>query len=328
MAPDPSNLPKLAFWVFTGFGVVAVVGGIVLALDDPGGLALVAFGVIFIGAGWAAKRIFSPPEGKKAVTIQEDAFSATRLDGRASTVSRSAVIHVDEDASEEEIEAAKAAWSEERFAARPDWASGRILAEAERSGGLHALAAGLWSFFAALAIGAGFLWGGMAWFVAAGTTGIAIVLSYLLAMARIRRKKFGRSVLCLDPCPARLGAGFAARLETEIAAGMAPDDGFLFKLKVDRRWEESNSSASARPTETTYRAETLFETETRAAPFSRPGGGPAAEAKFDLPEDLPPTTLSGANEGIFWRVTVEARMQGVDYQTEFIIPVLAAGTPI
>ncbi len=228
---DPANLAKIGSSVFIVVGGLAIAGGLLLAMDDPGGLALSAFGVVFAGVGWLMRRKAAPPQGRKAVVIGEDAFSGRRKDGQQANVRRGVVIHVDETASEAEVAVAKADWARQRFAERPDWMEGRILAEAERSSGLHMLAAGLWIGFALLALGAGLIWGGVAWLMAAGACGLATILTGMLAFQLLRWRKFGDNVLVLGQTPLRLGQVLEARVLTQLAPTMVPAEGFQVRLR-------------------------------------------------------------------------------------------------
>ncbi len=317
--------------MFIAVGGLAIAGGLLLAMDDPGGLALSAFGVVFAGIGWLIRRKTVPPQGQKAVVIGEDAFSGRRKDGQQANVRRGVVIHVDEDASAAEVAAAKADWARQRFAERPDWIEGRILAESERSGGLHMLAAALWIGFALLTVGASLIWGGVAWLVAAGACGLAAILSGMLVFQLLRRRKFGDNVLVLGQAPLRLGQVLEARVLTQLPHTMVPAEGFQVRLRCQRRWEESTDlGPTTHPTEKRLRVETLWEGEAQAAGVADTSrkGNLNVPVRFAVPGDLPATTLSQLNMGIFWDLRVEAKMPGLDFATRFVIPVLDAGTEV
>jgi len=319
----PAGLAKLAFRVFVGFGLVMVVGGIALTLSDPGGIALIAFGLVFIGAGYLARRVFTPPEGMKAVAVKEDAFTARRHDGLHSAQTQSAVIHVPEDASPEEIEAAKRKWASEQFEQRPDWTEGRVLAESERRGGLHRLAAIVWTVFALGALAAALFWGDIAWLVLIGASVIAGGLSFLAIRDMARARKFGRSLFLMEETPARLGQPLKGNVQTSMPSGRPPKGGFRLTLSCIRRWEESTGDHSSSPTTTRFRSETVWRTTADSRPAVGENGRLAAPVRIDIPDDLPATTLSQRNEGVFWELEIAADAKGADYGARFVLPVLA-----
>ena len=324
----PGGLGVLAFRVFAAFGALMVLGGVALAFDDPGGFALMIFGLVFIAAGLLARRLFTPAEGKTFVSIPEDGFQARRLDGLQETVTRSVLIEVPEDASPEAVAAATSAWAAERFAARPDWVEGRILQEAERRGGMHRLAAGVWTVFALGALGAALLWGDIAWLFLLGAAPIAAGLVFMAVRDVVRRRRFGRSVFLMDATPARLGSTLAGAVQTEIPAGRPPKGGFRVELRCIRRWEESVGSHSAAATRTRLRTETIWETTAESRPAVGETGRLAAPVRIEIPADVPATSLSGMNEGVFWELEISAKAPGLDYGARFILPVLSPVTDV
>lgn len=325
----PDSLGRLGFWVFTGFGGFMVLGGVFLTFDDPAGLAVIAFGLIFVGAGYLARRLFTAPSGKKSIVVAEDAFQTRRRDGRTTAISSGIVIHVDADAGPDEIAAATAAWAAAQYAAqRSDWATGQILAEGERRRGLYVLAAIVWGGFAVCALGVALIWGDIAWFVFAGAAPIAVLIAAQAARDGMRRRKFGRSLFLMQSPPARLGAVFEGDVQTSLPYDRMPQNGFQLELACIRRWEEqSNVSGGGRPS-TVQRTETLWRDAAPAKPAAGANGGLKAPVRFQLPESAPPTTLGRENVGIVWELTVQADMEGLDYRARFIAPVLDPATRV
>lgn len=318
---NPDSLGKLGFVAFSAFGAVNVVVGIFLAFDDPGGFAVIVFGLFFIGAGYLARKLFTAPPGQKSIVIEESAFQTTRLDGRGSSVASGTVIHVDENADAEAIEAAKAAWAAKRYAAgRPDWATGQILAEGERRGGLYKWAAIVWGGFALAALAAALTWGDIAWFILAGAAPISGLIAFQAIRDRARRRKFGRSLFLMQDPPARLGGPFEGVVQTSIPYDRMPQGGFSLKLSCIRRWEESAESESGPGTR--QRSEPVWTDTATAAAEAGKSSGLSATVRFDLPADAAPTTLGQLNTGYVWELSVTAEMDGLDYQARFQAPVL------
>ncbi len=323
------DLPKIAGLVFMGFGALMVVGGIILVFDDPGGFALIAFGLVFGGAGYLARRLFAVPEGKKAVLVEEQQTAARRSDGRPGSYRQATIIHVDEDASEAEVDAAREAWQRAQWERRPDWVSGHIAAEEAGSGGIFFLGASLWGFFALAAAAAGFFWDEFLWLVAAG---FAVAAGAFLTgglLNRARRRKFGESLLTLDETPALLGGELRGKVTCGIDPRDAPREGFRLELRCLHRWEETSSvgSGSDQRKSTIRRREVLWESEDqRAGQASSEIGRLAIPLRFDLPADQPATSFGSRNSGIAWELVLSAAAKGLDYKATFHLPVLAPGS--
>ncbi|MFW6039903.1 MAG: hypothetical protein ACOC9N_02370 [Gemmatimonadota bacterium] len=328
-------LSTLTGYAFIGAGIAMVIGGLVLVVDDPAGFALAAFGLVFVGAGHLARRIFSPPEGKRAVRVSPYEADIRDVEGRVGTRRQATIIHVDEDATAEEVRAAKEDWLRERWANRPDWVAGRIDSEDERGAGVLHLAVVLWSAFA---LGAA----GMALFMDDATTvrnvavGAALVAGGFVVRAvrrRMRLAKFGGGHLVLAHSPAYLGGVLDGEVESGVPVGDAPADGFRVRLRCVHRWEETSRAGSRDGRRTYRRRDVLWEdvrhTRGRAIVDDREHGDPDARLaiplNFRLPADRPATTLGGSGEGIAWEVEITAAMPGLDYRAVFEVPVFPAG---
>lgn len=308
---------------FGGFGLLTVLMGAFILFDDPAGLVVILFGLIFIGAAVLVVRLFSPAEGKRHVAVGGDEFAAARHDGTPSRRTSTFLIEVDEDATAEEVAAAEAAYHARRFAERNDWVDGRIEAESQRSGGAHKLAAFVWTIFAMLAVGAALIWGDIAWFVAAGGVLVASALVFKTVKEAAQLRKFGESAFVMAPGSAKLGGALEGVVETSIPYDRMPEGGFRLVLSCERRWEEHTTESSASPTRTILRVDDIWTTEAHVEPEAA-GAGLAAKVTIPIPDDLPPSTLGRENEGVFWELEIHGRAPGLDYAAGFSVPVLAA----
>mgnify|MGYP000052807321 CR=1 FL=1 len=326
---DPDSLGKLGFWVFVGFGGATTLGGVVLTFQDPAGPALIAFGLVFVGAGFMARRLFTAPDGKKSIIVEEDVFQARRLDGQSASLASGVVIHVDADAGPEEIAAAKAAWTTAQYAAaRPDWATGRIVAEGDRRRGMFVMAAIVWTVFASCALAAALIWGDVAWFVLVGAAPIAVLLATKAVSGAARRPKLGQSQLLMRNPPARLGDVVEGDVQTSLPLDRMPRNGFQIELACIRRWGERRSDANANRPRTAFRSETLWRDAASAKPAGGENGGLKAPVRFQLAETAPHSTLGQESAGIVWELSVAADMDGRDYRARFIAPVLDPATRV
>ena len=135
MRDDPAfEIGHLGGVIFTAVGAAMAAGGVVMTFQDPGGIAMIIFGLVFLGAGWMARKLFVTPEGMKKVAVQTSSASVDHGLGRETSVSSTTYINVHEDATEEEIAETRRQWQADRIADREDWARGEIEQEANRHG--------------------------------------------------------------------------------------------------------------------------------------------------------------------------------------------------
>lgn len=315
-------LAKLAGLAFTAFGVVLVVTGILITIADLSGLTAVAFGLVLIGVGRLARRVFAPPEGTRAVEVSGYEASIETEQGLRGTRRQASIIHVDANATDAEVEAAKAEWLREQWQRRPDWVAGRIISQDERGKGLVLAAAVLWSALAVVLVVAAGLFGAGVGIVAAVVGIVAGALVVHALTVRLRRQKFGQSHLILERTPAFLGGVLSGEVESGVREDAAPLSGFHVRLRCVHRWEESARRGGG-GSRTIHRRDVLWETEQWTDGRVRADGvSLSIPVRFELPADQPATTLPPGGEGIAWELEVSAEMDGLDYKAEFQVPVL------
>ena len=321
--PRGLDLAAVAGGAFMVVGGLMLAGGLVMVFDDPAGFALMAFGLPFIGAGYLARRLLATPAGKKAVTVAGAEAAIRMRDGSRGTRSQRSVIYVDADAGDAEVAAAKHAWLRERWLRRPDWVAGRIVEAGICRQKYLKWAAGLWTALALGGIGAGLYWGGDVWLFAAVACLIAVGLATVAVIHLMRQRKFGVSELTLKSSPALLGGCLDGEVQTGLRQGEPPRDGFRLRLRCVHHWEESRYQSDSKAPRTYQHRDVVWEGEQRH-PGHAGTGGPdrlGVPVEFDLPADLPATTLGGNNEGIRWELVVSAAVPGLDYVATFEVPV-------
>jgi hypothetical protein len=240
--------------------------------------------------------------------------------GVRGTRSSSTQIFVDEDATDEEVEATRRAWLHEQWAERPDWVEGRVVDEHAHSGSMRYVAAGVWTVFAVGLIGGFMLWGDPPWLLLALPAGVALMLIVLGVRDYLRQHKFGASYFQMDTTPAVLGERLDGTVETGVLARHGPADGFTVRLVCRDRYEERDSDGDRH-----LRVTTLWENEPHQV---RPRTAPGLPRRLnvpidlDLPADAPPTTLGNRSEGIVWELEISADVPGLDYGATFRLPVV------
>ena len=138
-----------------------------------------------------------------------------------------------------------------------------------------------------------------------------------LAMWAIRNyfqwKKFGASELHLDNIPARLGRTVRANLH--IPAELTNQDQCVVVFECIHKY--TSGSGDNRST----RESILWQDQQRIRVNASNFDGHTIPIEFKLPNDMPISDWSDSNSEHFWRVRAEAKLPGVDYSANFIIPV-------
>lgn len=312
------DLPTVGAGIFATFGLVIAGVGVSLVFDDPAGFFVIGFGLVFVGAGFLAWKLFRTPSGKRMVAVQGHAVRGRR---------QTTLIHVDAAATPEQVEQARADWVASQLASRPDWAAGRIAADESRGRNVMLYAAAVWAALASGLVIAGLVWADEFFFLISGFVWLAVAgLAIGGVVRRMRLAKFGDSHLVLEAMPARVGELLAGEVQTGIAANAPPREGFRLTLKCIHRYERTRGSGSDRRTE--RHRDTLWQAEA-TSPGHRTARlrGLAVPVRFALPADQPASTLGGTN-GILWELTVAAAVPGLDYAATFELPVLPSDAAI
>lgn len=324
---DGPEMQMVISYIFLTTGTAMVIGGGVLAFDEPGGFALIALGLVFVGAGYFVKRFFATPEGKKAVPVSAHEVGIQTLYRGEGERRQSSTIYVDENASAGETEAAKQAWHREQLRQRPDWVEGKIVGEQTRSGGILRLTAWVWSVFFLVVLAAAFIWGDLLW--AGALLSAVFTLGIWVAVIKMgwHRRKYGTSHFLLEQIPVFLGEQLSGEIVSGISKMTALKDGFRLRLQCVHRWEEtSHNTDSSNKGHSHRRRDVLWQEEQ-----GNPGLSAARSSnflvpvKFTLPTEQPATTLVAVREGITWELVVSADMPGLDYKMTFELPVLEPG---
>lgn len=321
------DIALIGFWAFAGFGGVMVLVGIIIAFDDPAGLFASLFGAVFIGVGFLVRKLFSAPEGKKAVTVSGTAVtvSSSRTGGNVKRTSR-VQIYVDENATEEEVELAKAQWATQRFMSRPDWVSGELRDERSKHGSGVFIAAGLFGCLFLGMLTLALVYGDFWWFmtVVVGLMAAAAVGGSVHTV--LHNRKFGESVLVLEQTPLRLGGQLRAELRSGVASTMQSHSPFKITLACVHRWEETERTG--KDTRRVMRSERLWEQQVEGDAVSELSTHHRVPIVIDLPSDQPESSLGSSREGNFWELSVHLPLPGLDYRAEFVVPVLDPETKI
>lgn len=317
MRDDPAfEIGHLGGVIFTAVGAAMAAGGVVMTFQDPGGIAMIVFGLVFLGAGWMARKLFVTPEGMKKVAVQSSSANVAHGLGRETSISSTTYINVSEDATDAEIADAREQWQADRIADREDWARGEIEQEANRHGNVFVYAAG---GFLTLAIGLiligafvdGFfyLFGGFVGLVALFLIGYSVLRS-------IRARKFGAARFHMKSIPTAPGETVTGDIRTEAARDALEDGQFTVTLSCKQvvRYESNDR--------TQYRTTVLWSDSQTV--LARGNTAVTVPISFRTPADQPSATVgNNVSSGIHWQLEAKAKAPGVDYLAVFTLPVFS-----
>lgn len=323
-ASDPA---KLAGMVFKSVGVLAIVGGVLMAFSEPGALFLCLFGAVFFGVGHVAPHLFSAPAGMKAVVMERFSVPMVTDTGVSGTRDGATIEYIRESASEEEVQALRHQWRRARWQEHPDWIAGKIVDEQGSKAHYPVWAAAAGLSFAAVGAVLQFVWDPMLWLVTAVGLAYAGWYGAVWLRQRLVLRRFGASLLELQTCPAFVGEALRGRVRTGVGAATPPEQGFDVELCCVHRFEHK-TPMGAGDTRTRSRHDVLWRRSTRVH------GQRDAQAvmkltvpvAFDLDADLLPTTLVKFGGCILWQLGVRASLSGIDYSATFEVPVFTRDT--
>lgn len=318
------NLASIAFWGFAGFGTAMVLIGIVVAIDDPGGLFACAFGAVFIGIGFLARKLLNnfsdrAPDGKQAIVVSEFTVSV-----KGSTRSKSASIHVDQNASPEEIQLARTRWATAHWMKRPDWVAGEIIDERARTRTSPLVG---FIVFPGLTLGSlvlALIFGDIWWLFTAVIGVITLIFIGAVVYEYLHHRKFADSVLALEQTPLRLGGQLRGELRTGVPMQMQSSTPYTITLQCVHRWETTRGSGDKR--QTVSESHILWKQETQGDARTELTTHQRVPVALQIPDDQPETSLGESKDGNFWELLVHLPLPGLDYRVTFTLPVLHAET--
>ncbi len=143
--------------------------------------------------------------------------------------------------------------------------------------------------------------------------GVGIILLISAVYVVLRRQRYGVPVLELATLPAPVGRALAGVVRTR--AVFDPAGGFVVKLQCIH-WTETGSGKNR----STH--EDIVWEGTRTIPgATRDPGGIAVPVAMAIPADAAPTEARSSRDKILWRLLVSAAVDGIDFRTQFEVPV-------
>jgi hypothetical protein len=149
--------------------------------------------------------------------------------------------------------------------------------------------------------------------------GLGFIAKVGVDLARIR--KFGDTVLSMEPMPYRLGRPCRGTVRVRLRRDALPEDGFLVRLSCMRQQvryvRESDGDRKRR-----IDRSLLWRDETRLSGAPTMGGTHVeVPFEFEVPADVSASTPLPLDNRVLWEVAVEAAVPGLDLDARFEIPV-------
>ena len=203
---------------------------------------------------------------------------------------------------------------------RADWASGRIADSGRATMFAAWVFAVLWNL---ISFPTGFL--GVQTAIREGKPAVLLALLFplvgigLLAWAirlTLRYHKYGVSRLELSTIPGIIGRTLAGLVRAP--ARMQPDDGFQLTLSCVRRVTRRSGKNSSTSESILWQEERRVMGRASRTAAAMETHIPVA---FRLPADAPGCDDTDSNNRVLWRLQLSASLLGIDYQSQFEVPV-------
>ena len=217
--------------------------------------------------------------------------------------------------------ARKAQFPDQPWKWKKEWAGSAIAADSESA------AAVMWVF--------ALFWNAISWTVTAALLAqgfskpgeylvflfplVGLLLLWLAIYQTVRARKYGRARFVPSSLPGVIGGYLGGVIE--VPAKVVPEADARLALKCIRR--EVRGSGKNR----SVRENVLWEREELIArdKWTSGAGGTRIPVLFYIPAGRPQTDASDRNNEIVWRLSASAATAGVDFATQFKVPVFATG---
>ena len=316
------TVAQVGFFAFGGFGAVIALIGVIVSFSDPAGIFAIIFGAVFIGAAFLIRKVFTAPEGMKAVAINDNTRVVKTIRGGTATIRHATYLHVPKDATQADVDAMIEEKQRKAIEQRVDWMAGEVMADSVRHRFGLRLGVAIFALITGVLVWAGYAFDEFFYVMAVLCGIVTAILIVAAIMDAIHHRKFGDSAFIMDQIPPTLGSTLTGLLRTGIAAESATELPVTLTLRCQHQREErAGSGDDGRQSTVT---DTLWE-ESITVPAQPREDDPTklcVPAVFEVPDDQPASSLTPGKTGYFWRLKAHASMPGLDYRSEFTLPVV------
>jgi hypothetical protein len=143
--------------------------------------------------------------------------------------------------------------------------------------------------------------------------GVGVILFISAIYVLLRRKRYGIPVFELATLPAPIGRALAGVVRTR--AVFDPAGGFVVKLQCIHRTETGSGKNRTTHEDITWEGSRTIPGSTRDA------NGIAIPIAIPIPPDALESVERSSRDKILWRLLVSAAVDGIDFRTQFEVPV-------
>jgi hypothetical protein len=140
---------------------------------------------------------------------------------------------------------------------------------------------------------------------------VGLVLLVNAARLTLRALRFRNSKLILDTMPVPIGG--TLRGSVEVPHELTSVSAVMIRLTALSRRQSGGSTVTA--------IACREERELEPGLLRRTADGTIIPIEIPVPADAPPTDTTDEHENVFWRLSVEAEVPGIDYSATFDVPV-------
>ena len=144
---------------------------------------------------------------------------------------------------------------------------------------------------------------------------VGLFLIIWAVYAIVKWRKFGESYLRMDSVPGVIGGKLSGKVCTTV--NIIPEDGFHIRLECVNRYETGSGKNRSTRENILWESEQIIERELLYQDLTRS----EIPILFAIPFSERPTDESNSRNEIIWKIKVEAAVSGIDYSSEFEIPV-------
>lgn len=143
--------------------------------------------------------------------------------------------------------------------------------------------------------------------------GVGVILFLSAIYVLLRRQRYGVPVFELATLPAPVGRALAGVVRTK--AVFDPAGGFVVKLQCIHRTETGSGKNR------TTHEDVMWEGSRNIPGGTRDAHGLAIPIAMPIPPDARETEVKSSRDEILWRLLVSAAVDGIDFRTQFAVPV-------
>lgn len=150
---------------------------------------------------------------------------------------------------------------------------------------------------------------------------VGVGLLYKAIVTTLEYRRFGKVLFEMDPYPGGIGGHVGGKVRVSSLSYVAATDADA-QLNVKLECVYSYMSGSGKDRS---RKETIKWAEEGAPHVKGASQGVELVFRFDIPENLPEADIKQADAYHFWRLNIDADVEGIDLSREYNIPVFKTG---